>query len=169
MNFKTKLRINSQISHYNHDKYWKMKNRLQNGSVGKIKIALYVYKMKKMEAFNCASFGTREDGGSFFEGIPHFPHGIKGIFISDYVRIGKEATFFQQVTIGIKDYDHGLDKVPTLGDNVTVGAGAKVLGHIKIGNNVTIGANAVVTKDVPDNAVVVGNPGKIIKYKEENK
>ena len=92
----------------------------------------------------------------------------KGIFISDYVHVGKGATLFQQVTIGIKDYDHGLDKVPTLADNVTVGAGAKVLGPIKIGNNVTIGANAVVTKDIPDNAVVVGNPGKIIKYKEEN-
>ena len=165
MKFKTEIKINSHISHYNHEKYWKMKERLLSGKIGKIKKYIYVYKMKKMEAFNCASLGTRENGGSFFEEVPHFPHGIKGIFISDYVHFGKQATIFQQVTVGLKDYEHGLDKVPKIGDNVIIGAGAKVLGPINIGNNVTIGANAVVTKDIPDNAVVVGNPGKIIKYK----
>ncbi len=118
MKFENELKINSLVSHYNHKKYWKMRTRLY--------------------------LGARENGESFFKEAPHVPHGIKGIFISDYVHIGKGATLFQQVTIGIKDYDHGLDKVPTLGDNVTVGAGAKVLGPIKIGNNVTIGANAVV-------------------------
>ncbi len=168
MKFENELKINSLVSHYNHKKYWKMRTRLYDKRLGKIKRKYYMFRIKRMEAFNCASLGARENGGSFFKEAPHVPHGIKGIFISDYVHIGKGATLFQQVTIGIKDYDHGLDKVPTLGDNVTVGAGAKVLGPIKIGNNVTIGANAVVTKDMPDNAVVVGNPGKIIKYKEEN-
>jgi len=53
--------------------------------------------------------------------------------------------------------------VPTLGDNVYVGAGAKILGEIKIGNNVKIGANAVVIEDIPNNAVVVGIPAKVVK------
>ena len=52
---------------------------------------------------------------------------------------------------------------PTLGDNVTVGTGAKVLGNIRIGDNVKIGGNSVVVKDVPDNCTVVGVPGRIIK------
>ena len=53
---------------------------------------------------------------------------------------------------------------PTIGDNVYIGPGAKIVGAVKVGNNVAIGANCVVTKDVPDNAVVVGVPGKIISY-----
>lgn len=53
---------------------------------------------------------------------------------------------------------------PTIGNNVVLSAGSKVIGKITIGNNVMIGANTVVTKDVPDNAVVVGNPSKIINY-----
>ncbi len=51
---------------------------------------------------------------------------------------------------------------PTIGDNVVIGAGACILGEIKIGNNVNIGANAVVLTDIPDNCTVVGVPGKII-------
>jgi len=162
MNHKFMLKINSILSHYNHEKYWKMKFKMRDGKVGKIKSYIYAYKMKRMEAYNCAALGTRPGGGSYFKGMPHLPHGIKGIFVSDYVRIGEKCTIFHQVTIGIKDYDHGLDKVPIIGDNVIIGAGAKVLGPIKIGDNVKIGANAVVTKDVPSGATVVGNPGQII-------
>jgi serine O-acetyltransferase len=51
---------------------------------------------------------------------------------------------------------------PTLGDNIVVGAGSKVLGPINIGNNVRIGANSVITKDVPDDCTVVGVPGRIV-------
>ena len=60
----------------------------------------------------------------------------------------------------------GKKYFPTIGDNVTIYAGACVIGGIKIGNNVVIGANAVVTKDIPDNSVVVGNPAKTIKKLE---
>jgi len=55
--------------------------------------------------------------------------------------------------------------VPVLGNNVFIGAGAKLFGNIRVGNNVAIGVNCVVTKDVPDNAVIVGIPGKVISYK----
>lgn len=64
-----------------------------------------------------------------------------------------------QVTIGNRKNDHD---VPVIGDNVDIGAGAKLLGAITIGNNVHIGANTVVLKDVPDNSVAVGVSARII-------
>ncbi len=73
--------------------------------------------------------------------------------------IGKDCTIFQQVTIG-----NGATGNPTIGNDVIIYAGAKVIGNIRIGNNVKIGANAVVVKDVPDNVVVAGVPAKIIKH-----
>ena len=72
--------------------------------------------------------------------------------------IGSHCFVNQQVTIGY----NGL-YAPIIGDNVMVTCGAKVLGNVKVGNNVIIGANAVVVKDVPDNATVVGVPAKIVK------
>ncbi len=76
-------------------------------------------------------------------------------------RIGKNCWINQEVSIGFRD----ATGAPILGDNVTVNAGAKVLGRIRVGNNVTIGANAVVVKDVPDDCVVVGVPAYIVRRK----
>ncbi len=73
--------------------------------------------------------------------------------------IGKNCSVNQLVVIGWTDRTRG----PILGDNVSVKAGAKVLGPITIGNNVTVGANAVVTKDVPADCVVAGVPARIIR------
>lgn len=75
--------------------------------------------------------------------------------------IGKHFTIMQGCTIGSQ---RGGKKggIPTIGDNVVVCAGAKVIGNIRIGNNVMIGANAVVVDNIPDNAVVAGVPAKII-------
>jgi serine O-acetyltransferase len=73
--------------------------------------------------------------------------------------IGANCTIRHETTIGTRIGDHD---VPIIGDNVDIGAGAKILGAIKIGNNVRIGANAVVLIDVPDNATAVGIPAKII-------
>lgn len=81
------------------------------------------------------------------------------IVINPTAVIGKNFSIHHGCTIGVKNsyYDQVI-----VGDNVTMGAGAKVLGNIKIGNNVTIGANAVVLTDVPDNSIAVGIPAKII-------
>jgi serine O-acetyltransferase len=75
--------------------------------------------------------------------------------------IGKNCNISQGVTVG--QANRGRNKgYPTLGDNVYIGPGAKIVGGVKIGNNVAIGANCVVTRDVPDDSVVVGVPGKVI-------
>ena len=79
-------------------------------------------------------------------------------------KIGKNFTFRNSITIGNKNNDS--QQIPTLGDNVEIGANAVVIGNIYIGNNVIIGAGAVVTKDIPSNSIAVGNPA-VIKPKKD--
>lgn len=155
---------NGIISKYNDKKYWKMKFKIQNNEVIlPIKI-LYLIRMKRMESFNGASLGNRLSGGSFFKSKPKLPHGLKGIFISDYAKIGKNVTIYQQVTIG---YD-GIDwtKAPVIGDNVVIYPGAKITGDIVIGDNSVIGTNCVVFEDVPNNSLVVLEKPRIIVEKD---
>lgn len=79
-------------------------------------------------------------------------------------KVGNYCGFNSGVMLG----DNGDDALPTLGDHVAFAPGAKAFGDVKIGNNVFVAPNAVVTKDVPDNAIVGGVPARIIKYKETN-
>ena len=88
-------------------------------------------------------------------------HGM-GVVIGETTIIGENVTLFQGVTLGGTGKEKGK-RHPTLGDNIVVGAGAKVLGNIVIGDNVSIGANAVVVRDVPPNSTVVGVPGRIAR------
>lgn len=91
-----------------------------------------------------------------FEGKPSFPHGFFGVFISSGAVIGKNCTIFHHVTIGSNTLP-GTKRpgAPVIGDNVFIGAGAKIIGNVRIGNNVRIGAGCVVVSDVPDNSTVV--------------
>lgn len=90
---------------------------------------------------------------------------FSNIVVGGDVIIGDNCTIFQGVTIGsVRGKGGGR---PTLGNNVVVFPGAKVIGNIKCGNYTVIGANAVVTKNVPDGAVVAGIPAKVISYKGE--
>lgn len=69
--------------------------------------------------------------------------------------MGADCTIFHQVTLGVNGRK-SLEVGPALGDRVSIGAGAKIIGPVKIGDDVTVGANAVVTKDVPNGVTVVG-------------
>lgn len=85
------------------------------------------------------------------------------IVVNNFSKIGINCNISQGVTLGMAN--RGEKKgYPEIGDNVYIGPGAKIVGAVRIGNNVAIGANCVVTRDIPDNAVVVGVPGKIISY-----
>lgn len=108
--------------------------------------------------------------GSFFsdstvyDDMPVFPHGISNIYISGGSKIGKKCTIFQFVTIGSNNLvNHPMRGAPTIGDNVYIGSGAKIIGNVKVGNNVRIGANCIVISDIPDNATVVMQKARIIE------
>ncbi|MHA1314626.1 MAG: serine O-acetyltransferase, partial [Candidatus Helarchaeota archaeon] len=96
-----------------------------------------------------------EIGSNFF-----IDHG-SGTVIGETTKIGDNCTIYQNVTLGGTSLER-KKRHPTVGNNVVIGAGAKVLGPIRIGNNVKVGANSVVVNDIPDDCVVVGVPGRII-------
>ena len=87
--------------------------------------------------------------------IDHFG----GIVVSGYARFGDNCRIRNGVVVGLARTDDPC--APVIGDNVDIGAGAKVLGRIRVGNNVMIGANAVVTRDVPDDCIAVGVPAVV--------
>jgi serine O-acetyltransferase len=95
-------------------------------------------------------------GGEFF-----IDHG-SGVVIGETAEVGERVTLYQGVTLGGTGLQPGK-RHPTLGDNVTVGSGAKLLGPIAVGDGAKIGANTVVIEDVPPGATVVGNPGHPVK------
>lgn len=108
----------------------------------------------------------------FFTGIEIHPgarigrrffidHGM-GVVIGETTEIGDDVLLYQGVTLGGTGKEKGK-RHPTLGDGVVVGTGAKVLGNIRIGDHVKIGAGSVVVRPVPDDATVVGVPGRIVR------
>jgi len=88
-------------------------------------------------------------------------HGA-GVVIGETAEIGDNVTLYQGVTLGGTGKEKGK-RHPTIGNNVVISTGAKVLGSFKIGDNVKIGAGSVVLKEVPPNSTVVGVPGRIVK------
>ncbi|MDD2212060.1 MAG: serine O-acetyltransferase [Clostridia bacterium] len=88
-------------------------------------------------------------------------HGA-GVVIGETAEIGDNVTLYQGVTLGGTGKEKGK-RHPTIGDNVVISAGAKVLGSFKVGDNVKIGAGSVVLKEVPSNSTVVGVPGRVVK------
>jgi serine O-acetyltransferase len=87
-------------------------------------------------------------------------HGM-GVVIGETTIIGDDVTLYQGVTLGGTGKEHGK-RHPTIGDNVVIGGGAKILGNITVGNNCRVGAGSVVLRDVPEDSTVVGVPGHII-------
>ena len=93
-------------------------------------------------------------------------HGI-GIVIGETAEIGDDVTLYQGVTLGGRTLNEGK-RHPTLGNNVVVGAGAKILGPFAVGADARIGSNAVILEAVPEGATVVGVPGRIVRCQDEN-
>jgi serine O-acetyltransferase len=100
------------------------------------------------------SYRTQVGSGLY---IGHFG----GIVVSPKAVIGKNCNLSQQVTLGTTNRGERTG-APTIGDNVYIGPGSKVIGNVRVGDRAAIGANCVVTRDVPDDAVVVGVPGRVI-------
>lgn len=94
-------------------------------------------------------------------------HGM-GVVIGETAEVGNDCTFYHGVTLGGTAW-HKEKRHPTLGNNIVVGAGAKILGPIVVGDGARIGSNSVVVKDVPPGATVVGIPGRIISSTQDDK
>ena len=103
-------------------------------------------------------------GASIGDGV-FIDHGM-GVVIGETAEIGDGCTIYQGVTLGGTSLSKGAKRHPTLGCNVVVGAGAKVLGGFIVGDNAAVGSNAVVTKPVPAGATAVGIPARIIQAED---
>lgn len=92
-------------------------------------------------------------------------HGM-GVVIGETAEVGDDCTIYQGVTLGGTSLAKGAKRHPTLGRNVIIGAGAKVLGSFTVGEDAKVGSNAVVVKEVPPGATAVGNPARILSKEE---
>lgn len=117
--------------------------------IARIMLTRYMYK------FQIGIPYSTDINSGFY--IGHF----SGIFIHPDVIIGKNCNISQGVTLGKVNRGKNLG-VPSIENNCYIGPGVKIIGNVKIGDNVAIGSNSVITKDIPDNSVVVGIPAKII-------
>jgi len=114
-------------------------------------VAAILYRLNAI--ITHATIGRNADLGPGFVIL----HSV-GVVINTNVKAGRNLVIYHGVTLGAE-----RNQSPVLGDDVYIGAGAKVIGGVKVGSRVRIGANAVVTKDVPDGATVVGIPARIIR------
>lgn len=128
---------------------------------------IYVYRYRKL----MRDYGCEIPLNIHIPDSTVFPHQYYGIFISGWAEIGENCTIFHHVTIGSNTLPSTSSPgAPTIGNNVYIGAGAKLIGGIHIGNNVRIGANCVVFKDVPDNTtVVMQSPRYLCKQNIDNR
>ena len=126
----------------------------------KLFLKKHYYRARRISQKTARQTGIEiHPGAQIGEGL-FIDHG-HGVVIGETAIIGDNVTLYQGVTLGGTGKEQGK-RHPTVGNNVMIGAGAKVLGSVTIGNNCKIGAGSVVLKDVPDNATVVGVPGRIV-------
>lgn len=144
------IRILRKLEYYSHNRYNTLKR--------------IIYLIIKYRYWRIARKNSLHISPNVFDKGLHIVH-LGYIWVDNSSIIGKNCTILPRVLIGKKK--PGLKPpIVFIGDNCYIGTGASILGPIKIGNNVTIGAGAVVVTDIPDNAIVAGNPAKIIKMKK---
>jgi serine O-acetyltransferase len=136
---------------------------LSNKYLNRLIEILYSFKMR--DVYNLAVGGDIRIlfSSSITQKLPKstgFPHPV-GIVIGRNADIGEGVIIYQNVTIGVEK--SGTGKQATIGDNVTIYAGAAILGDVDVGENAIIGANSVVLDDVPAGATVAGTPARIVK------
>ena len=152
----------SVVQRYDHEKYWRYRAVVVDPAKGsKLGDLVRLYYIKRADAFNNASMGTHRNCGAYFASAPRLPHGLNGIVVSHNAVIGENSTIFHQVTIG-----EGRGGAPVIGNNVLIGAGAKIIGGVRIGNDVRIGAGCVVMQDVSDHTTVLPAAPQLIIRKE---
>ncbi|MFB0917798.1 MAG: serine O-acetyltransferase [Clostridiaceae bacterium] len=124
----------------------------------------YYFLAERISAKSRAKTGIEIHPGAQIGDNPFIDHGM-GIVIGETAIIGSNVTIFHGATLGGIGGEPGVKRHPTIGDNVLIGAGAKLLGNINIGDGARIGANAVVLSDVPAFATAVGVPSRVISRK----
>lgn len=136
--------------------YWKYYKKFLKGGILRY---YYLYRCLTIERKSHAQVPHKKGINPF-----NMPHGLNGIFISKDAEIGENCTIFHQVTIGSNKIEGSKGYgAPKIGNNVYIGAGAKIIGGITVGDNVNIGANCVVFTDIPSNSTVVLNAPRIIQ------
>ena len=136
--------------------FWKLYRRQKKAKNGILRDIL-TFRMSRCAHKHGGYIGSEAE----FLGVPKLPHGLHGIFVSRYATIGENCWIYQNVTIGEVNR-----KAPIIGDNCLIGAGAVIIGDIRIGNHVKIGAGTVVNADVPDNSTVVSQPMRVLEREQ---
>ena len=146
-----------------HNEFWKHRQKLLKAKNPIIR-KYHSFMCSRILYLNNASIEPQTK----IKGKITFPHGLNGILISAGAQIGENCTVFHQVTIG-SNTANGSKHIgsPKIGDNVYIGAGAKIIGGIIVGSGARIGANCVVTEDVPENATVVLTKPRVIVHEQK--
>ena len=137
--------------------------RVLSAIKGKKKYAFLYFPLYAIYKIRCQFYGFTLPVGTIIDGGLYFAH-YGSVVISDKAVIGKNLIMMQNTTIG-SNWTGSHPGCPTIGDNCVMCANSVVVGGVNIGNNVFIGAGSVLSCDVPDNSLVVGNPARIIPNK----
>ncbi len=149
--------IKSTMEVFLYPSFWAI---LKYRKAHKLYLKKHYYRARRISQRTARKTGIEiHPGATIGEGL-FIDHG-HGVVIGETAILGDNVTLYQGVTLGGTGKEQGK-RHPTIGNNVLVGAGAKILGSFTIGDNCKIGAGSVVLKDVPPNSTVVGVPGQII-------